>query len=92
MAAKPSNDRGASTWCFASTINKAATPTMICPNCSQLTLPDRAVIADETVYHCKSCDLHTVENGSRWVDGGPYLIIELRIIAEARDRAAKADR
>ena len=52
----------------------------------------RAVIADETVYHCKSCDLHTVENGSRWVDGGPYLITELRIIAEARDRAAKADR
>jgi hypothetical protein len=66
------------------------TPTMICPNCSQLVPPDRGVIADETVYHCKSCDLYTVENGARWADDGPYLISELRIIAEARDRRAKA--
>jgi hypothetical protein len=74
----------------ANTIKTEATPTMICPNCSQLAAPDRGVIAEETVYHCKACNLYTVENGPRWVDGGPYLITELRIIAESRDRRAKA--
>jgi hypothetical protein len=51
--------------------------------------PDWGAIADETVYQCKSCDLYTVQNGSKWVEGGPYLISELRIIAESRDRNAK---
>jgi hypothetical protein len=66
--------------------------TMICPNCSQLATPDRGAISDETVYQCTSCDLYTVENGSKWVEEGPYLLGELRIIAESRDRNAKANR
>jgi hypothetical protein len=64
--------------------------TMICPNCSQLATPDRGAIADETVYQCKSCDLYTVQGGFKWIEGGPYLIGELRIIAELRDRDVKA--
>jgi hypothetical protein len=46
---------------------------MICPKCSQPAAADKFAIADETVYWCKSCDLYTVENGSKWVQGGPYL-------------------
>jgi hypothetical protein len=65
---------------------------MICPKCSQSAEPDRGAIADETVYHCKSCDLNTVRNGAKWVEGGPYQISDLRIIAESRDRDAKANR
>ena len=65
---------------------------MICPRCSQMATPDWGTIADETVYQCKSCDLYTVENGARWVEGGSYLLNELRIIAESRDRDAKANR
>ena len=64
---------------------------MICPKCSQPATPDRAAIEDETVYQCKTCDLYTVENGPKWVEGGRYLISELRIIAESRDRDAKAN-
>jgi hypothetical protein len=64
---------------------------MICPKCSQLAEPDRAAIADEIVHQCKSCDLYTIEKGARWVEGGPYLMSELRIIAESRDRDAKAN-
>jgi hypothetical protein len=79
-------------WRFASTIDKAATPIMVCPKCSQLAAQDRGVIADETVYHCKPCNLYAVENGPRWVKGGPYLASELRIIAELRDRDATANR
>jgi hypothetical protein len=63
---------------------------MICPKCSQFAEPDRGTIDGETTYRCRACDLYTVENGSKCVEGGPYLISELRIIAEARDRAAKA--
>jgi hypothetical protein len=69
---------------------EGTTATMICPKCSQLAESDRGAISDETVYQCTSCDLYTVENGSKWVEGGPYLIGELRIIAESRDRIAKA--
>ena len=65
---------------------------MICPKCSQPAKSDKNAIEDETVYQCKTCDLYTIENGVKWVEGGPYLIGELRVIAEARDRAAKADR
>jgi hypothetical protein len=64
---------------------------MICPKCSRPAAPDRVTIEDEKVYQCTSCDLYTVENGARWVEGGPYLIGELRIIAESRDRDAKAN-
>jgi hypothetical protein len=64
---------------------------MICPKCSQPAAPDKAAIEDETVYRCATCDLYTVENGARWADGGPYLISELRIIAESRDRHTKAN-
>jgi hypothetical protein len=65
---------------------------MICPKCSQPAAADKGAIVDETVYRCTSCDLYTVENGARWVEGGPYLLGELRIIAESRDRNSKANR
>jgi hypothetical protein len=65
---------------------------MICPKCSQPAAADKFAIADETVYWCKSCDLYTVENGSKWVEGGPYLLGELLIIAESKDRDAKTNR
>jgi hypothetical protein len=65
---------------------------MICPKCSQPAAADKIAIEGETVYQCRSCDLYTVENGSKWVEGGPYLIGELRIIAESRDRNSKANR
>ena len=59
---------------------------MVCPKCSRPAESDKNAIEDETVYQCKTCDLYTVENGSKWVEGGPYLISELRMIAESRDR------
>jgi hypothetical protein len=79
-------------WRFAITTKKAAALTMICPRCSQLAAPDRDAIADDTVYHCKPCNLYTVQDGSKWVRGGHYLISELQIIAELRDRDAQANR
>jgi hypothetical protein len=74
MAAKPLRIAAPPTRCFASASKKGATAMMICPKCSQLAEPDMGAIAGETVYHCKSCDLYTVQNGSKWVEGGPYLI------------------
>ena len=65
---------------------------MICPKCSQPAAEDKGAIADETVYQCKPCDLYTVQGGFKWIEGGPYLIGELRIIAESRDRNSKANR
>jgi hypothetical protein len=53
-------------------------------------MPDRATIADETVYECKKCDLYTVEGSTKWVRGGPYLIGVLRFLAESRDESVKA--
>ena len=64
----------------------------ICPKCSQPAAADKGAIVGETVYECTSCGLYTVQNGSKWVEGGPYLIGELRIIAESRERNAKANR
>jgi hypothetical protein len=58
---------------------------MTCPKCSQPAIPDRAVIADETVYECKKCDLYTVEGSAKWVRGGPFLVGTLRFLAESRD-------
>ena len=58
---------------------------MICPKCSQPAMPDRAAIADEAVYQCKTCDLYTVEGSPKWVRGGPYLVGTLRYLAESRD-------
>jgi hypothetical protein len=62
---------------------------MICPKCSQPAMPDRAAIADETVYECTKCDLYTVEGSTKWVRGGPYLIGALRFLAESRDESVK---
>jgi hypothetical protein len=62
---------------------------MTCPKCSEAGTPDKAVIADETVYECKTCHCLTVEGGAKWVADGPYLITELRLLAESRDRNVK---
>ena len=58
---------------------------MVCPKCSKPGVPDRAVIAAETVYECKTCGLFTVEGGAKWVRNGPCLVGTLRFIAESRD-------
>jgi hypothetical protein len=62
---------------------------MTCPKCSNPVAPDKAVIADETVYECKTCHRFTVQGGAEWVADGPYLITELRLLAESRDRSVK---
>jgi hypothetical protein len=86
---KAHEDRGAAHAVFRQHQQEETTAMMICPKCSQLAEPDRGAIADETVYQCKSCDLYTVERGAKWVEGGPCLISELRIIAESRDRKSE---
>ena len=71
---------------------EGSTATMICPKCSQLAEPDRAQSPTKLCTGAKSCDLYTVENGPKWVEGDRYLHSELTIIIESRERDAKVNR